>query len=353
MNSTYSCLRFFPLMALFCAMAVAQTQPGSTAQSSAPSSVAADTSNEFKEAYRLSQQGKYDDAIALLQSKGSQTPKPAGLSHAIGVVYYKKGDYMKAAEYLKQGVTENPGDKEAVQLLGLSYYRAGRPTEAIPYLEKVQTWYPQANVDASYVLGMSYIQAKDYPSARKAFAKMFDLPSDSAASYLLTARMLFRLEFNPVAEEYAQKAIAADPKLPLAHQLLGEIHMFMSKIPDAISDFQQELTINPAYPAVYYKLADAYSRVQKYEEAERLLQRSIWLDATSTGPYILLGKVLQKKGEPVLALGYLQRAANMDPNNPMTHQLLGQAYRDMGKSDEAAQELKIAEQLRNKQTDFQ
>jgi tetratricopeptide (TPR) repeat protein len=283
----------------------------------------------------------------------SRTPKPAGLSHAMGMVYYTKGDFLRSAEYFKQAIAEDANDKEAVQLLGLSYYRAGRPNEAIPYLEQVQTWYPQANVDASYVLGISYIQAKDYPNARKSFAKMFGLPTDSAASYLLTARMLFRQEFTPVAEDYAQKAIAADSKLPLAHQLLGEIHMFMSKIPDAIKDFEQELVINPAYPAAYYKLADAYSRIQKYDDAERLLQRSIWLDATSTGPYVLLGKVLQKKGEPILAIGYLQRAANMDPNNPMTHQLLGQALRDVGKTSDAERELKIAEQLRNKQTDFQ
>jgi len=41
----------------------------------------------------------------------------------------------------------------------------------------------------------------------------------------------------------------------------------------------------------------------------------------------------------------------MDPNNPMTHQLLGQAYRDVGRADAAEQELKVAEQLRNKLTD--
>jgi tetratricopeptide (TPR) repeat protein len=269
------------------------------------------------------------------------------------MVYYKKGDYLKAAEFLKQAATESPDDKEAIQLLGLSYFLAGRPAEAIPYLEKVQAWYPHANVDASYVLGTSYIQTKDYPNARKAFATMFDVPPESATAYLVTARMLFRQEFLPIAEEYAQKAIAVDPKLPLAHQLLGEIHMYISKIPEAVSDFQQELAINPANPAVYYKLGDAYSRVQKYDDAQRQLERSIWLDASSTGPYILMGKVLEKKGEPVLALRTLQRAANMDPNNPMTHQLLGQAYRDMGKSDEAERELKIAGQLRNQQSEPQ
>jgi Flp pilus assembly protein TadD len=112
---------------------------------------------------------------------------------------------------------------------------------------------------------------------------------------------------------------------------------------------QQELAINPGYAAAYYKLADAYSRVQKYDEAERLLQRSIWLEATSTGPYILMGKVLEKKGEAALAVRTLQRAVAMDPNNPIAHHLLGQSYRDLGKTDDAERELKLAEQLQQKQ----
>ena len=229
------------------------------------------------------------------------------------------------------------------QLLGLSYYRGGHPADAIPLLEKVQGWYPRANVDASYVLGICYIQTKDYPQARKAFGKMFDVPPDSAASYLFTAQMLLRQEFDPVAEEYAQKAAALDPKLPLAHYLLGELYIYKSRIPEAIVEFQKELAINPAHAATYYKLADAYSRIQKYEDAQHSLQRSIWLDQTATGPFILMGKVLEKKGELDLAVIALKRAATMDPNNPMTHHLLGQAYREMGKKEEAEGELKLAE----------
>src|SRR6202022_614002 len=222
--------------------------------------------------------------------------------------------------------------------------------EAVPLLEKVQAWYPRANVDAGYILGLCYIQTKNYPQARQAFARMFEVPADSAASYLFTARMLLRQEFDPIGEEYAQKAIALDPKLPLAHFFLGELHLYKSRISAAITDFEQELALNPGNAAHYYKLADAYSRGQKYDEAERLLQRSIWLDATSTGPYILLGKVLAKKGETELAVRTLQRALTMDPNNPVPHHLLGQAYRDLGKSDEAERELKLAAQLEERQT---
>ena len=304
---------------------------------------------EFDEARHLMQQGKYDEAINALHQLESAHQGMKGLPHELGAAYYKKGDYPNAIASLKKALEENPADAEAEQLLGLSYYLAERPAEAIPELEKVQTWYPSANVDAAYILGICYIQTKDYPNARKAFAKMFDVPAESAASYLLAARMLLRQDFAPVAEEYAHKAVVLDPKLPLAHQLLGEVYLYHSQIEEAIAEFRKELEINPGNAAAYYKLADGYSRVQKFDEAERLLQRSIWLDATSTGPYILLGKVLEKKGETELAVRALQRALAMNPNNPVPHHLLGQAYRALGKNADADRELQMAGQLEQSQ----
>src|SRR5258708_31587373 len=112
------------------------------------------------------------------------------------------------------------------------------------------------------------MQTKDYQGARRAFSKMFGVLPDSAAGYLFTARMLLRQDFDPVAEEYAKKAVELDPKLPLAHSLLGEIYLFKSRIPEATEQFQKELELNPGDAAVYYKVADAYSRAQKYEDAE-------------------------------------------------------------------------------------
>jgi tetratricopeptide (TPR) repeat protein len=319
-------------------------------QASAKSSQAGQpATSDFSHARYLMQQGKVEEAITELHAIEASSPGLKGLDLELGTAYYKKSDYPKAIDYLKKATTTDPGNGEATQLLGLSYYLNGYPGRAIPLLEKVQAWYPRANVDASYILGICYIQTKDYPNARKAFAKMFDVPPDSAASYLFTARMLFRQEFDPIAEEYGQKAVTLDPKLALAHFLLGELYLYKSRVPEAIVEFQKELAINPGHAATYYKLADAYSRMQKFEDAERLLQRSIWLDATSTGPYILMGKVLEKKGEFQLAVRALQKAATMDPNNAMTHHLLGQAYRDMGKKEEAETELKLAEQLQTQQ----
>ncbi len=338
---------------VFCAAVQAESQPSQDApkqnDSKREASAAPQDTASFEQATQLMQQGKNDDALALLEKIAAAEPGRHGVMRQIGIANYRKGDFLKAAASFQKALEEDPGDNEAIQLMGLSYYLSGRPAEAIAPLEKVQTWYPSANVDAAYILGVCYIQTKDYPAARRAFAKMFAVPADSAVSYVVTARMLLRQDFAPVAEEYAKKAVEIDPKLPLAHSLLGEIYLYKSRLQEAIAEFQKELELNPADAAVYYKLADAYSRVQRFEEAERLLQRSIWLDATSTGPYILLGKVLEKKGETALAVRALQRALAMDPNNPIPHHLLGQAYRELGQTEDAERELKLSEQLQNRQ----
>src|SRR5260370_3332576 len=189
----------FLLVSMACAGQEAQdSKPFAPSSTSTPPS-------EFASAELLLHQGKYDEAIAELQTLAAKSPAPKNIARELGAAYYNKGDYMKAAEHLKTAQSEDPKDNESIQLLGLSYYLAGRPADAIPYLEKVQSWFPRANLDPAYILGICYIQTKDYPRARTAFARMFDVPADSAASYLFTARMLLRQEFDPVAEEYAQK----------------------------------------------------------------------------------------------------------------------------------------------------
>jgi tetratricopeptide (TPR) repeat protein len=304
---------------------------------------------DLKHASDLIENRQYQDAISELQELRSQDPQRKGVAHELGVAYYKLGDYGHASEALQQAFTENATDNEAVQLLGLAYYFSGKPKDAIPLLEKVQSWYPRANVDAAYVLGLCYIQSFDYEHARRAFAAMYAVSPDSAASHLFLARMLLRQGFDPIAEKEARQAIKLDPKLPMAHYLLGELYIFKSRISEAITELESELAINPGFGATYYRLADAYIRVMKFDDAERLLQRSMWLDQTASGPYILLGKVLLKKNEPDLAMRSLERGLGMDPNNYIAHYLMGQAYRMVGKSTEADRELQLSEKLQASQ----
>src|SRR6266849_6597362 len=76
----------------------------------------------LSDARRLSQQGKFDEALAKLEALAEKDPELSGLAHELGVTYYKKSDYLKATASFKKALKENPVDDEAIQLMGLSYY---------------------------------------------------------------------------------------------------------------------------------------------------------------------------------------------------------------------------------------
>ena len=85
-----------------------------TSQSSTPAKTDSQAPGaDFSEPRRLLQQGKYDEAIALLKTFETKNPELPGLSHELGAANYRKGDYLAATTYLKKAQSEDPKDSEA------------------------------------------------------------------------------------------------------------------------------------------------------------------------------------------------------------------------------------------------
>jgi tetratricopeptide (TPR) repeat protein len=302
--------------------------------------------DELARAETLIDEGKLDQAIALLNTLAEKDPRPVGVEAKLGKAYYSKRDYPKAITHLRLALKEKPSDGESTQLLGLAYYLSGHLQEAIPLLEKVQSVLPRPDVTASYILGVSFMQLYDFDKSRAAFAKMFSVPPDSAGAYLALAQMMMHYDLEEKAVPELEKALALDPRLPMAHFLLGEVYLYKGDVATGLEHFQKEIEINPVLWIAYWRMGDAYSRIEKWDEAERALKQSIWLNESFSGPYILLGKVELKKGDAQLAAGFLERGLKVDPNNVSAHYLLGQAYRQLGRGEEADRQFELSRTLR-------
>jgi len=288
--------------------------------------------------------GHPDQALADIQALRKSGSHVNGLDHLEGLALYQKG-YLRAADTaFAAALQQDPKDTEAAQMRGLTLYRLGRPAEAIPLLESSRSG-AIAQADPNYILGLCYMDTRRFDDARHAFATQFAVPPDGATAYLVTARMLLRRDYVPISQEFAQKALEIDPALPLAHELLGEIALAGGHIDDAIAELEKERSRNPLAASVYNRLGDAYLRQGKLDDADRVLQQDVLLEPNSTGPYILLGKLKLKKGDAVAAATFLEHARSMDPGNYMTHNLLGQAYRAMGRSEDATRELVVGQRL--------
>jgi len=204
---------------------------------------------------------------------------------------------------------------------------------------------PGANADATYVLGLCYLNARRYDDARASFATQFGEPPDSAAAYLLLATMLRHANLPELAAIQAQKALDISPNLPMAHFMLGEIALYKSNIDQAITELEAERRINPDYAPVYDRLGDAYLHVDRLAEAQQALTKAIALDTSMTASFTNMGKVLLRRQDTQTAIMYLRHAEKMDPDDATIHTLLSQAYHRTGQDDEAKRENALASKI--------
>jgi predicted Zn-dependent protease len=289
--------------------------------------------------------GQTENALKQLDSLAAQQPVPVGVNRLRGLALYSQNRFAEADAAFASALTQDPHDEESTQLRGLTLFRLGRPADAIPLLESTHGWTSETKVDPSYVLALCYLDTRQYDNARRALATQYGFPPDSAPAYLLAARMLLRREYLPIAQQFATKALELDPQLPLAHALLGEVALAGEHLDEAIAEFEKERLRNPLEGSIYDRLGDAYTRAGDYTKAQQSLQRALLLEPTATGPYILLGKVLLKRQDPAGATMYLERAEKMDPSNYITHSLLGQAYRSLGRAEDASREIQTSQKI--------
>ena len=339
-----------PFVLSLCIVTVPAESQTSSASATSQSTAAGNTkpidvSPSLVQLRQMIDRGHAAEALKELDSLAVQRPTPPGVDRLRGVALYAQNHFAEADAAFASALQRDPHDQESAQMRGLTLFRLGRPADAIPLLEGAKKWTSQTKVDPSYVLALCYLDTRSYDKARAAFATQYGFPPDSPSAYLLAARMLLRREYVPVAQEFARKALELDPQLPLAHALLGEIALAAGKVDEAIAELEKERTRNPLDGGIYDRLGDAYTRAGDYTKAQQFLQRALLLEPNSTGPYILLGKVLLKQQDPVSAAMYLERAQGMDPANYMTHSLLGQAYRALGRAEDANRETQTAQKL--------
>ncbi|UWZ85763.1 tetratricopeptide repeat protein [Occallatibacter riparius] len=321
------------------------------AQSPEPGISVGDTTAQrwtFEDAQALAGKGRLDQAMNILNQLAAQTPESAGVERLRGMIFYQRDLLPQASDAFSKAISQDANDRQSTEMQGVTLFRLGKPQDAIPYLEKAHASVQTANVDPQYVLGLAYSDVGRYDDARHAFAVQYGFQPDSAEAYLLAARLFLRRELKEQAATQAQKALEVNPKLPLAHQLLGEAALARGDQENAIKELEAERAINPLNGELYDRLGDAYLRSGQYENAQQALNRAVLLTPTSTGPYILLGETFLKLKDPIQALRYLTRAVKMDPSNYITHNLLGQAYKATGQIAEANREFKTVVELQHR-----
>ena len=285
----------------------------------------AQTYLRIAEIYR--RQGKFDDALENLKKAESMVQDSVEVPYNIAAVYQAQGRYDDAVQVL-QDLLKKSEKPEA------SYTQGERNNRAV-FLER---------------LGTIYRDMGNNPLALETFRKMLTLGDDNAERGYQQLIDTYReakqwQQATDVAREATQKLPKdRDLKMVYASQLAD-----MGQVDLALQQVKSQLKGDSDDRAVYITLAQMYSRLKRWPEAEEALTKATQL---STKPdekqYVdfLRGSTYERQKKYEEAEETFRKVLSGDPQNAATLNYLGYMLADRGvKLDEAIGMIKKAVEL--------
>jgi tetratricopeptide (TPR) repeat protein len=122
---------------------------------------------------------------------------------------------------------------------------------------------------------------------------------------------------------------------------LASMDARLGRIDDAVRDMRRAIEINSAYAPAYWRLGFWLLDQNQTEGAERAFDRATEIDPADRAGWIGLARVFLQRDENARAAGLLERLVGAAPAEAYTLQLLGTAYRRLGRVDEAAAAMQV------------
>ena len=110
-------------------------------------------------------------------------------------------------------------------------------------------------------------------------------------------------------------AIEQNPNDPVGYVNFGNLLAAMNDIERAERFFQKAITVDEKAATAYYGLANLYFNGERFVEAAKLYQKAIEHHIEGADAYFMLAKSMEREGNQKLALPYMQRAAELAPED--------------------------------------
>ena len=298
-------------------------------------------------------QGKYDDAIALLQPAARREPgSEAALQ--LGLLQQQLG-HAKAAAALLEGVLQQNTSTEVESLFraARAAHALGRPREANSFFRVAGGSSADPAIHTAW--GLLFLEKSNKPEALRSLQDALKADAEWAPAHAGVGRVLAD-ENPPAAAAAAQRALEIDPELAFAHLLLAELDIDNSRYDDArgrietvlkrnpshlearswlaalsyvrddLTSYEAEvkriLAINAVYGDVYRIAAALSARNYRFDEAVALARQAVALDPANTKAFGDLGMHLMRTGDEAEARRALERSFEADPFDRLTWNLL-------------------------------
>jgi len=252
-------------------------------------------------------QGDPAKAVEEFKKVVALDPKLVEAHVNLGLAYHSLGEYSLAAAELAPAIKQRPDLAGINVILGIDYLKLGWDEKAIPVLRQALTADP-SNPEALEALARCYTAGEDFKHAVEEDRQLAAVNSDKAGA-------LYTLGHNylDLAARLAYRGAKIESNSPWGHRFLGDLLGQRNRWNDAVAEYQQGLDLDPLEPGLHAALGEAYLNAGKTEKAEKPFRAELQLDPASESAWLGLAEMQLVAHHAVAALDAISKLWEASP----------------------------------------
>jgi tetratricopeptide (TPR) repeat protein len=310
------------------------------------------------EIYR--KQGKFDLALDSLKQAQAVVPDLMEVSYNMAAIYQAQGRYDEAAQVLQDLLkkTEKPDGKYSkeelnnravfLERLGTIYREDNNQQLAIETFRKMLTL-GDDNAERGYQQIIdTYREAKQWQAATDAAKEAVQKLPDKNGLKMVYAAQLADMGKPDEGLQQVKSLLTGKPEDREVYITLAQMYSRLKRWPEAEEalDKASQLSVKDEDKEyVEFLRGSTYERQKKYDEAEQVFRKVLGSDPENAAVLNYLGYMLADRGQKLdEALIMIKKAVDLEPANGAYLDSLGWAYFKLGKYDQAEDNLTKASQ---------
>jgi len=358
------CLHFLALILLAAMPGVAQNAPvranpalpeaGAPEQNENASGSDMRAEAELQTGTRLTRAGQFEEAIPHLLAARGNIGREYAASFDLALCYVGTHRFKEAIAILEDLRKDNHKHADVENLLAQAYIGDGRRLAAWDSLERASALSPHNEKLYLYVADACMDQ-HDYPLGLKVVELgLANLPESAGLHYERGAFLSLLDEFDQAKADFAEVGRLA-PRSEISY-LAAANEQLHSGNPEAAVRVARE-GAGPGYqnPTLLAILGEALIRSgvrpgeTSFSEAEAALAKAVAERPWDAHAQATLGRLYVLASRPAEAIVHLEKARELDPNNPSIYASLAKAYQRKGDHEQAQAALSVLAALNQAQ----
>jgi tetratricopeptide (TPR) repeat protein len=148
------------------------------------------------------------------------------------------------------------------------------------------------------------------------------------------------------AQPLIEKAITLDPRIALAHNILGYCYFVSGDNARALQAYKKATDLDPNQGRFAYDVALLLDKMQRPTDALPYAQKAAALRSSNAAYHYLLGKLYSELDRNADAIQELEGSVHFNPDLGAAHYLLARTYKRIGDTGKAREEFTKVEKLK-------